>query len=172
MITQIRLANSQDIEALANISSKTFFETYAAFNTAENMNQHLLEKYNHNQISKEINDSKNSFLLAFFFDTLVGYVKLTENTKPELTNKKALEVERIYVLKTYQKRKIGEQLMQKCLEIAQEKAFDVIWLGVWERNPKAIEFYNKQGFEMFGQHIFWLGKDAQFDWLMKKDLKN
>jgi ribosomal protein S18 acetylase RimI-like enzyme len=66
---------------------------------------------------------------------------------------------------------IGKALMLKCIEIAREKKSDVLWLGVWENNQRAIDFYTKWGFEKFSTHIFMLGDDPQTDWLMKKELR-
>jgi ribosomal protein S18 acetylase RimI-like enzyme len=60
--------------------------------------------------------------------------------------------------------------MQRCIEIARQKNAQVIWLGVWENNQKAISFYTKWRFEKFSEHVFMLGNDAQTDWLMKKIL--
>ena len=51
------------------------------------------------------------------------------------------------------------------------KTLDTVWLGVWEHNPKAIEFYKRCGFEVFDKHIFVLGNDPQNDLLMRKQIK-
>ena len=81
-----------------------------------------------------------------------------------------IEIERIYVRKEYLGKKVGGLLMKKCLELAQQKGYTLVWLGVWEHNAKAIAFYEKWGFEKFGSHAFLLGNDLQTDWLMKKNL--
>jgi len=60
--------------------------------------------------------------------------------------------------------------MQVSLEIARKKQKQFIWLGVWEKNKRAIDFYTRWGFEKFGEWDFLLGNDLQRDWLMKKAL--
>ena len=60
--------------------------------------------------------------------------------------------------------------MDECFKIAQENKCDVMWLGVWEYNPRAIRFYEKHGFVEVGSHVFQLGKDPQIDLLMQKKL--
>jgi ribosomal protein S18 acetylase RimI-like enzyme len=46
------------------------------------------------------------------------------------------------------------------------------WLGVWERNEKAIAFYEKLGLEKAGNHLFRMGDEIQSDYIMKKSLKS
>jgi hypothetical protein len=46
----------------------------------------------------------------------------------------------------------------------------VVWLGVWEANPCAVAFYRKWGFEVVGEQIFPVGKDAQRDLVMRREL--
>jgi ribosomal protein S18 acetylase RimI-like enzyme len=60
--------------------------------------------------------------------------------------------------------------MDACLELAKTRKYDVMWLGVWEFNPRAQRFYEKNGFRIVGKHTFILGSDPQTDLLMQKDL--
>jgi ribosomal protein S18 acetylase RimI-like enzyme len=87
------------------------------------------------------------------------------------TDRKAIEISRIYVTKQSKGRGVGKALMDKCIGTATEMNKAQIWLGVWEHNLHAINFYKKAGFEKYGEHIFMLGSDPQTDWLMKKQLK-
>lgn len=90
----------------------------------------------------------------------------------ELKNKQCLEIERIYVLKEYHGKKIGQLLYDKAIQIAKEKNVNYVWLGVWEKNLRAINFYKKNGFVGFDKHIFKLGDDEQTDIMMKLELVN
>jgi ribosomal protein S18 acetylase RimI-like enzyme len=47
-----------------------------------------------------------------------------------------------------------------------------MWLGVWEYNPRAQRFYEKNGFRMVDKHTFVLGSDPQTDLLMQKELNH
>src|SRR5690606_2609409 len=85
---------------------------------------------------------------------------------------KGLEIERIYVLKDFHGKKVGQLLYDKAIEVAKEKKSDYIWLGVWEENPRAINFYKKNGFVEFDKHIFKLGNDEQLDIMMTLKLNN
>jgi diamine N-acetyltransferase len=163
----IRIATIEDINQLCEIGKVTFVETYGEQNTPENLNNYLQEKFNKKQISDEIQTPKTIFLLVELENDPIGYAKMRFNLE-ENADEKALEIERIYISKQYHGQKYGAMLMQKCIDVAIENKYESIWLGVWEHNPKAINFYQKWGFEVFGEHIFQLGDDAQTDFLMKK----
>lgn len=164
---KIRVATINDIEQLCAVGAKTFIETYGEQNTPENLQNYLQEKFNKKQILDEIQTLKTIFLLVESGSKTIGYAKMRVNLE-ENPDSTALEIERIYIIKDYHGQKYGAMLMQKCIDIAIENKYESIWLGVWEHNPKAFNFYQKWGFEVFGEHIFQLGNDAQTDFLMKK----
>ncbi|MEY4459269.1 MAG: hypothetical protein RIT38_474, partial [Bacteroidota bacterium] len=93
-------------------------------------------------------------------------------SQTELKDNTALEIERIYVAKAFHGKKIGQLLYDKAIEVAKVKMVEYIWLGVWEENHRAINFYTKNGFVAFDKHIFVLGEDAQTDIMMKLELVN
>ena len=167
--SHIRVATIEDVEVLCEISAKTFMETYGQQNTPENLHHYLQENFNKKQISDEIQASESIFLLVEWNNKTIGYAKMRVNLL-ENPDPNALEIERIYIEKVFHGQKLGAVLMQKCIEVSREKGCQSLWLGVWEYNPKAISFYKKWGFEIFGTHIFRLGDDAQTDYLMKKNL--
>ena len=168
-IPYIRIATLTDIELLCHIGAKTFTETYEEQNTPENLQSYLEEKFNEKQILDEIQTPETVFLLVGLNDETIGYARLRVNLM-ENPDPKALEIERIYILKAFHGQKLGTVLMQKCIDISLKKGYQSLWLGVWEYNPKAIAFYQKRGFEIFGTHVFQLGDDAQTDYLMKRSL--
>ena len=88
----------------------------------------------------------------------------------EFNDNKALEIERIYVLKEFYGKKVGQVLYDKAFDIAKQAGADYLWLGVWEENQRAINFYKKNGFVEFDKHIFKLGDDEQTDIIMKLKL--
>jgi diamine N-acetyltransferase len=163
----IRIATIEDTDLLCEIGAKTFVETYAHMNTPENMKNYLSEKFNKQQISDEIQTPKTIFLLVELENEAIGFAKMRVNLE-ENPDVDSLEIERIYISKQYHGQKYGAMLMQKCIDVALENNYESLWLGVWEHNPKAINFYQKWGFETFGEHIFQLGDEAQTDFLMKK----
>ena len=167
----IRFATSDDAELIADISRRTFHETFGYVNTKENMDKFMNEQFNREKLIKEVTEPGNTFFLAFDNDTPVGYVRMREGKKfPEFENKDSIEIARIYSVNSYLGTGVGEQLMRQCVFIAKELKKEIIWLGVWEKNPRAIAFYTKWGFKKFSDQDFLLGDDLQKDWLLMKKL--
>lgn len=168
---EIRKAFPADAEALSAISEQTFRDTYANFNTPENMDQYVRDNFGPEQLSSEISSPENTFLLAVEDGNIIGFSKLCTAKIPEaLAGKQAIEIERIYVDSHFHGKKVGPLLMQHIVDFAQMGGFEVLWLGVWENNPRAFRFYEKWGFTRFGEQIFQLGDDLQTDWLLAKKL--
>jgi ribosomal protein S18 acetylase RimI-like enzyme len=99
---------------------------------------------------------------------VIGYLKLNKGgSQTELKDNDALEIERIYVLKDFHGKEVGQLLFDKAIEVAKAKHVAYVWLGVWEENKRALQFYTKNGFIEFDQHVFVLGDEAQTDIMMK-----
>lgn len=97
-------------------------------------------------------------------------LRVTDEAEAHL-GKSALELQRVYVSRKFQGRRIGLMLMEKAIGYGRERKFDWLWLGVWEKNFKAQAFYDKLGFKRFSEHVFQMGDDPQTDWLLKLDLR-
>ncbi|MCB2378329.1 GNAT family N-acetyltransferase [Hymenobacter sp. BT635] len=167
----IRPATTQDVEYLQQIGRHTFFETFGANNSAENMSAYLAEGFAREKLTAELQNPDSGFYFAELNHSVIGYLKV--NTGPAQTEPQdadALEIERIYVLQDYHGQKVGQLLYDKALQLAAEAQARYVWLGVWEENPRAIRFYQKNGFVEFGRHVFTLGDDEQTDILMKRPL--
>ncbi len=160
-----------DIKALQQIGRQTFAETFGESNSPENMAKYLEKAYADEKLSEELNNPNSVFYFAKADSQVIGYLKLNFGvSQTELKDNTALEIERIYVTKEYHGKKVGQLLYDKAIEVAKEKQVDYVWLGVWEENKRAIQFYTKNGFMEFDKHIFVLGNDAQTDIMMKKQL--
>jgi ribosomal protein S18 acetylase RimI-like enzyme len=166
---RIRQISILDLPALQTIGRKTFVETFAASNSEENLANYLAEGFSAEKLSAELANTYSQFYFAETNGQVLGYLKVNVGeAQSEIQDPDALEIERIYVLKEYYGKEVGQILYKKALSIAHDLSCPYIWLGVWEKNPRAIRFYEKQGFVEFDQHIFQLGEDAQTDILMKK----
>jgi len=166
---EIKRVTIDDIEQLQRIGRQTFNETFAASNPAANMAKYLEEGFSAEKLSNELNTPGSEFYFAVLENNVIGYLKVNSgNSQTELKNENALEIERIYVLQEYHGKKVGQVLYEKAIQLAHEKNAAYVWLGVWEENPRAISFYQKNGFVEFDKHIFKLGEDEQTDIMMKK----
>jgi ribosomal protein S18 acetylase RimI-like enzyme len=169
---EIKKANLEDLITIQNIGIECFTETFSEINTPENMEKYLQENFNTAQLTLEINNPDSPFYIAFWDNEPVGYLKLNlGNAQTETIKDETLEIQRIYVLQAFHGKRIGQLLLDQAIKVAHEKAVDYIWLGVWEENLRAIQFYTKNGFVTFDKHIFILGNDQQTDLLMKLPIK-
>lgn len=167
-MTVIKKVSHAQIDQLQEIGRQTFYETYSDRNSVENMTKYLNDHFSIEKLNSELHDKNAEFYFAILDDKVIGYLKLNfGESQTELQVEKSLEIERIYVLKEFQGRKVGQLLYEKAMEIARQKNADYVWLGVWEENPKAIRFYKKNGFAEFDKHVFKLGNDDQIDIMMK-----
>ena len=168
---KIRKINIDDLEALRNLSIQTFKETFEEVNTEEDMQKYLDENLSIEKLKTELENPNSEFYFAENNNEILGYLKLNfKDAQTEKLEENHFEIERIYVLKAFLGQKIGQILFDKAIEIGREKNLEYVWLGVWEENHRAIRFYGKNGFEIFGKHDFVLGKDVQTDLLMKLKL--
>jgi diamine N-acetyltransferase len=157
-----------DIYELQKIARLTFFETFSDGNTEENMKKYLEEGFSLEKLKSELDNRDSQFYFAMLNNNIIGYLKLNfGSSQTELKDSKAVEIERIYVLKEFHGKKVGQLLYEKAIQIAKLANVEYIWLAVWEENPRAINFYKKNGFIEFDKHIFKLGDDEQTDIMMK-----
>ncbi|OJX54367.1 MAG: GNAT family N-acetyltransferase [Flavobacterium sp. 38-13] len=169
---QLKKVTLIDIDQLQKIGRQTFFETFAESNTEENMKKYLENSFSTEKLHSELSNTNSEFYFAVEEDIVIGYLKINFGaSQTELKDDKALEIERIYVLKEFHGKKVGQLLYEKAIQIAKETKSDYVWLGVWEENHRALAFYKKNGFVEFDKHIFRLGNDEQTDIMMKLQLK-
>lgn len=169
---EIKKITVSEIEKLQKIGTQTFMETFAEVNSEENMKQYLKDKFSINKLTSELSNPNSEFYFAIRGNEPLGYLKVNfGDAQTELKDKNGLEIERIYVLKEFHGAKIGPLLYNQALQIAKIHNLNYLWLGVWEENHRALNFYKKNGFVEFDKHLFKLGNDEQTDLLMKLILK-
>lgn len=168
----IRKIAERDLIELQKIGKLTFEETFSSQNNEENMKEYLENGFATEKIKAELNDKNSEFYFAELDGKAIGYLKINiGQSQTEIKNENSLEIERIYVLKEFHGKKVGQILYEKAIELAKNRNVDYAWLGVWEENSRAIRFYEKNGFVAFDKHIFKLGNDEQTDIMMKLKLK-
>ncbi|PEL14040.1 GNAT family N-acetyltransferase [Bacillus sp. AFS017336] len=169
MSIQVKKCNLEDSHLLQEIGYETFNETFKDQNTEENMIAYLENAFNLKQVEKELSNLSSKFFFVYFHDEIAGYLKVnTSDAQSEEMGEESLEIERIYIMKNYQKHGLGKYLFNTAMEIALELNKKKIWLGVWEKNENAISFYKKMGFVQTGAHSFYMGDEEQIDYIMMK----
>jgi len=170
MIT-IRLVRPSETEELLSLSRRTFYDAFEHLNNKDDFEAYTSLAFTYDKLLSELENPHSQFYFALINDEKVGYIKLNySSAQTELQDENAIEVERIYILASQQRKKIGNQLLDFTINKAKDEGKHFIWLGVWEHNQAAQRFYERNGFKPFGSHKFWVGKDEQTDILMRKEL--
>ncbi len=171
MEINIRRVTIKDVSALSAIARQTFYDTFNGTCTEEDMQFFLDNYYSEEKLGKELVNDQNLFFFAEADGLLVAYLQFMEDYSnfAEIKKWKALELKRIYVLASFHGMGIAQKLMDFMLNFATENKYEVVWLGVWEHNVRALKFYAKYGFENSGfTHDFPIGNTPQTDvWLWK-----
>ena len=169
----IRQATLDDAKLLTDLSYTTFWDAFAHHpkNAPDDLNHYMRQAFSAEQIGAELADERSIFLIALIDNGPAGYAKMiVDNIEPGVTGNRPIELSRLYSHQEFLGQGVGQNLMDACFESAKSNGHDVMWLGVWEYNPRAQRFYEKNGFLMVGKHTFQLGSDPQTDLLMQKEI--
>jgi len=172
----VRSASPKDSRALHEIAESTFRETFGPSNTAEDMELHCSRFFTPEAQARELADPAIETLVvddpAAESSRLIAYVQLRSGPAPSGVDARSpLEIQRFYVRSGLRGTGLAQVLMTAAVERARERGAGALWLGVWEKNPRAFRFYEKSGFREFGAHTFLLGTDPQRDVLMRRDVR-
>ena len=180
MTTLVRPATIADAARLSRLGAATFRETFEGENTPDDMARYLAESFTPEKQAAEIADPAGTVLVAERGEAsgdaegereLVGYVHLTSGPAPAaVQGPRPLELKRLYVARAWHGQRVAQALMDAAIDAARARGAGTLWLGVWERNPRAVAFYAKYGFTRVGEHTFTLGADAQTDWVLARPL--
>lgn len=163
----IRNATPSDAKQLSQLAEETFRATFGAMNTAENMALHCQTQYSEAIQASEIANPNMATLLCEDDDRLIGFAQLHWGSAPSCVPAQYPgEIQRLYLAHDWHGKGIAQVLMNACLEEIKQRGSDMVWLGVWEHNPRAISFYQKCGFVEVGEHVFPVGNDPQRDVVM------
>ncbi|CAL2082731.1 GNAT family N-acetyltransferase [Tenacibaculum sp. 190524A05c] len=168
----IKLATPADTELLALLGRVTFRESHGDYiEDKTNLNEYLDKAFSFETTQKEVNDSNNVYFIIYKNHFPVGYAKLVLNaTSPFIPNERSCRLERIYVLDEFISQKFGIDLLNQTVEKAKELNFEVMWLSVYIKNTKAINFYLKNDFEEVGSISFKISKQGYENPILAKKL--
>ncbi|HXM33891.1 MAG TPA: GNAT family N-acetyltransferase [Pyrinomonadaceae bacterium] len=168
----VRHARGLDADLLAELGARTFVETFATDNSAEDMAAYIASSFGPTLQAAELADPDSQFLIAEVDGFAAGYAKLKPGDAPDgVTDERPIELVRLYVSQEWLGLGVGAALMRVCIDEAKQTGYRTIWLGVWEHNARARAFYRKWNFRDVGRHIFQLGADSQTDILMERSVE-
>jgi ribosomal protein S18 acetylase RimI-like enzyme len=162
-MTAVSRCGPERASELAELAATTFRETYAGDVPADELERYVRSAHSQEAVERQLRDPRSVFFLATVEGRAAGYLKV--NREPD-----ALEIESLYVRATSQGTGIGGRLMAQAIGVASDAGLRSLWLGVWERNQRAIAFYEHLGFREYGSHAFQLGEIEHTDLLMRLEL--
>jgi ribosomal protein S18 acetylase RimI-like enzyme len=172
MEIQIRLVSVKEVAELKALARTAFAQTFTDHNQPENVEKYLDESFTIEKLTEELNNKNSQFFFALVDNIPVGFLKVNiGDAQTELKEADGMELQRIYVLQDYHGKSVGQALFEKAKSLAIEGGYPYLWLGVWEENHRALNFYRKNGFVPFDKHIFKMGDEEQTDWMMKLEFK-
>lgn len=170
--TRFRRASEQDAKALAAFAEKTFRDTYTQFNTPENMQSHCEKSFSERIQLAEIRDPSRESWLAEIDGQLVSFAQIIlEAPCPSMSDAEGIEILRFYVDSSHHGKGLAYDMMQQLVDRSAELGADVLWLGVWNENPRAVAFYKKCSFAHVADKTFKLGAEVQTDFVMCRNLR-
>ena len=169
----IRDATAADTDLLTDLAYTTFWDAFHDHpkNAPDDLAEYMAKAFSREQVEKELTAADNIFLIAEIDGEAAGYARLVVGATEEgVTGDRPVELNRLYSHQKFLGKGIGQRLMDESFSVGREHGCDVMWLGVWEFNPRAQAFYEKYGFRYVGRHVFQLGSDPQIDLLMQREL--
>jgi diamine N-acetyltransferase len=167
----VEKADESKHQLLATLGRQAFLDAFAAYSKESDMNDYLNQAFHPELIRSQLADYRVTYFIAYVNHEPAGYAKLKRNsTVPELEGKNVIQLERIYALGRFLNRGVGKILMENCMRVARDENFQAIWLGVWQKNARAIQFYEKWGFKKIGFKQFVIGGEVNDDFVMALEL--
>lgn len=168
----LRRATSGDAAALSTFATRVFVETFGPHNRAEDIAQYVATTYGASRQAAEIADPAIVTIVAEHQGALAGFAQVRRHVAPPcITGPAPIELWRFYVDTAWRGQGLAQRLMEAVHAAAIEMGGRTLWLAVWERNPRAIAFYEKAGFSIAGVQVFVLGSDRQTDNVMVTEVR-
>lgn len=153
---------------LAELGATTFYESFAADNTEEDMQSYIGKTYAPEQIKENLKNLDINYFIIYNDKDAMGYIKtIDQHQEIEKLNGKSIELEKIYLRKESHGTGMAKILMQAAIDEAISKNAKNLFLGVWKENNRALAFYKKCGFEIYHSRQFQLGNRLCEDYLLK-----
>ena len=168
---KIREPRPNEIPSLVAMVIRSFESTFRGTCADEDLDAYMRQSLTEEAFAREYRQDDNRFLIATDVDSMIGMAKLRSGESESCVRARhPIELQRLYVDPDRKGKGVGTLLMNRCVEIGRNLAHDAIWLGVWEHNLAARNFYERNGFIYCGSHDFIMGNDVQTDLIMQRDI--
>ena len=160
----IRQATLDDVEILCRLGAATFRETYRAISDPREVDEYADEHFTRARVEAWFRRPCARTLIAFAADAPAGYAHVRSARVPDcVADRKAVELSRLYLLASAQGTGLGGQLMAAAVAEIAALGGRTVWLGAYDRNVRALDFYARRGFVQVGTHEFEFGGQIHAD---------
>ena len=154
----IRKADIDDVITISNLGRITFSDTFESFfNNKNDLFAYLEDTFSQKSIQNSILKAESIYWIAFYDNTPIGYAKVKLDFVSQLIiPPKACYLDKIYVVKAFISKGIGMELHKTLMHEVTSLKYQHIWLSVLKENQKAINFYQKNGYQaidIYSQNI-------------------
>jgi diamine N-acetyltransferase len=154
----IRFATADDATALASFAAQAFTDTYLGLDDPQEIADYCAEHFQPEVMAGVIRDTACTTLLAWVGVQLAGYAILRDKPPPAcVTAPQPLQLWRLYLGQGFIGQGLGARLMSEVRAQARRRGAGMLWLGVYDRNVRAVEFYKRFGFAQVGTDRFLFG---------------
>jgi GNAT superfamily N-acetyltransferase len=152
MSIQIKACQPSDNALLSEVAIKAYNDHYLyLWDDGGEFYRHA--NFTTEQFEKQMNDLNTQFYLIYKDEQAVGFLKLNiHQAFQNYTEQQALELERIYLMKSATGQGIGAKVMDFVLSLAKEKQKTIVWLKSMDSSP-SVKFYQQHGFVVVGETI-------------------
>ena len=168
---ELRPLQAGELPALVRLCRQSFRETYETATDPLDVRLYTDQAFRPVVLEQAWLSGESGFQLLWQGSRALGYlqsrVSVLEGSPPAPPG---LELERLYLLQGFQGQGLGRRLLEAALVQARRLQLGYLWLSVWNRNERALGFYRHEGFRKAGETLFLLGRQLQFDDLMRLDL--
>lgn len=162
-VVQLRPARPEDAPRLAAFATQSFTDTYRDLDDAQDIADYCAEHFQPPVLAGVIADPACTTLLAWVGDALAGYAIVRDKLPPPCVTGPAVQLWRLYLGQGFIGQKLGARLMQAAQHEARRRGAATLWLGVYDRNVRAVEFYRRFGFSQVGASEFLFGGQVYVD---------
>lgn len=165
-----RLAEHSDIRQLSALLRQVYIDTYGIEGVSAEFANFIHSEFQEIKLKQEIDSEDHDIWITTYRSNLVGAAKIPYSEPCPINDFSAPEINKLYVLKSFFGKNIGQELMQRAEKRLKDKGEKKTWLWVLNSNQRAIDFYHKQGYEDIGTAYFQMETNRYKNIVMLKNL--
>ena len=165
----IRRATLDDVQALADVGTATFIESFGHLYVPADLQAFLDESHSVAAYAEALSDPEYALWVAERKGCVIGYAQAGACGLPhEDVGRGDGELKRLYLLKSGHNGGIGAALLDQALAWLERDGPRTLWISVWSENFGAQRFYGRRGFLFVGEYDFIVGQQRDREFMYRR----